>query len=40
MSWLSFIIGFAIGLIVAGAGLLILIKWDNERYHKIKKEDK
>jgi len=40
MSWLSFIIGFAIGLIVAGAGLLILIKWDNKRYHKIKRGDK
>jgi hypothetical protein len=40
MSWLSFIIGFAIGLIVAGAGLLILIKCDNKRYHKIKRQDK
>tara|TARA_R110000796_G_scaffold98035_2_gene205399 strand:- start:391 stop:513 length:123 start_codon:yes stop_codon:yes gene_type:complete len=40
MSWLSFIIGFGCGLALAGAGLLILIKWDNERYHKIKREDK
>ncbi len=33
-------IGFALGLIVAGLGLLILIKWDNERYHKIKRKEK
>ena len=33
-------IGFAFGFIVAGLGLIILIKWDNEHYHKIKREDK
>ena len=33
-------IGFGCGLALAGAGLLLLIKWDNERYHKIKREDK
>ena len=28
-------IGFAFGFIVAGLGLIILIKWDNDHYHKI-----
>ena len=33
-------IGFALGLIVAGIGLIILIQWDNEHYYKIKREEK
>ena len=39
-SFILISIGFGCGLALAGAGLLILIKWDNERYHKIKKEEK
>jgi len=34
------IIGFALGLIVAGIGLIILIQWDNKNYYKIKIENK
>ena len=33
-------IGFGCGLAFSGFGLLILIKWENERYHKIKRQDK
>ena len=33
-------IGFGGGLVVSSIGLLILLKWDNERYHKIKREEK
>ena len=40
MSWLSFIIGFALGLIFAGIGLIILIQWQDKNYHMIKKQEK
>ena len=33
-------IGFGGGLAVSGIGLLILLKWDNEHYRKIKKQEK
>tara|TARA_R100001377_G_scaffold77271_1_gene54487 strand:- start:264 stop:389 length:126 start_codon:yes stop_codon:yes gene_type:complete len=33
-------IGFGGGLAVSGIGLLILLKWDNEHYRKIKIKDK
>jgi len=40
MSWLSFIIGCAFGLIIAGGGLIIAIKWQDKNYHMIKKQEK
>jgi hypothetical protein len=33
-------IGFGLGLVVSSIGLLILLKWDNEHYRKIKIKDK
>ena len=33
-------IGFGLGLVVSSIGLLILLKWDNEHYRKIKKQEK
>tara|TARA_R110000744_G_scaffold212236_1_gene331247 strand:- start:1695 stop:1826 length:132 start_codon:yes stop_codon:yes gene_type:complete len=41
MSNLIFIaIGLGLGLVVSGIGLLILLKWDNEHYLKIKRSKK
>ena len=40
MNWFYFIIGFAIGLIIAGAGLIVAIKWQDKNYHIIKKQEK